>query len=304
MRTRMHALSMLAAAAAASADGQLGEWFVAAEGEISATNDSIWNAGVGDRYRVEYDLDLTGLLNGGNPAVYEGTATITLTVADEPPLVLTDLCLVRVGNPGGVPQISFVFNNNDPAVPDTRLFDLTLLGEPGQPIFSPFEPPLVSDVALASPTLNALNSRAFEAIDDQQTATLSANADAFEAFLVDDPPQITAQPAAATIADPNDTVVLTVGAVGPGLQYQWRRDGVPLSDGPNIDGAATATLSIDAQPIDTGVYDCVVSNVNGSVTTAEAALGVRTACPADQNFDGFVTPADFNAWVLNFNSGC
>ncbi|MEL7484203.1 MAG: choice-of-anchor Q domain-containing protein [Planctomycetota bacterium] len=27
-------------------------------------------------------------------------------------------------------------------------------------------------------------------------------------------------------------------------------------------------------------------------------------CPADQNFDGQLTPADFNAWVLNFNAGC
>lgn len=27
-------------------------------------------------------------------------------------------------------------------------------------------------------------------------------------------------------------------------------------------------------------------------------------CPADQNFDGVLSPADFNAWVLNFNAGC
>ncbi|MEO1718073.1 MAG: choice-of-anchor Q domain-containing protein, partial [Planctomycetota bacterium] len=27
-------------------------------------------------------------------------------------------------------------------------------------------------------------------------------------------------------------------------------------------------------------------------------------CPADQNFDGQLTPSDFNAWVLNFNAGC
>ncbi|MEL6499177.1 MAG: choice-of-anchor Q domain-containing protein [Planctomycetota bacterium] len=27
-------------------------------------------------------------------------------------------------------------------------------------------------------------------------------------------------------------------------------------------------------------------------------------CPADQNFDGQLTPADFNAWILNFNAGC
>ncbi len=27
-------------------------------------------------------------------------------------------------------------------------------------------------------------------------------------------------------------------------------------------------------------------------------------CPADQNFDGIVSPADFSAWVSNYNAGC
>lgn len=27
-------------------------------------------------------------------------------------------------------------------------------------------------------------------------------------------------------------------------------------------------------------------------------------CLADTNADGLITPADFNAWVLNFNAGC
>ncbi len=27
-------------------------------------------------------------------------------------------------------------------------------------------------------------------------------------------------------------------------------------------------------------------------------------CPADQNFDGVLTAADFNSWIVNFNNGC
>ena len=27
-------------------------------------------------------------------------------------------------------------------------------------------------------------------------------------------------------------------------------------------------------------------------------------CPADQNFDGILSPADFNSWILNYNAGC
>ncbi len=27
-------------------------------------------------------------------------------------------------------------------------------------------------------------------------------------------------------------------------------------------------------------------------------------CPADQNFDGVLSPADFNSWIINYNNGC
>ncbi|MEL7484204.1 MAG: right-handed parallel beta-helix repeat-containing protein [Planctomycetota bacterium] len=43
--------------------------------------------------------------------------------------------------------------------------------------------------------------------------------------------------------------------------------------------------------IDMGAFEF---NVNSGVAE----------CPADQNFDGQLTPADFTAWVINFNAGC
>ncbi|MEL6796579.1 MAG: right-handed parallel beta-helix repeat-containing protein [Planctomycetota bacterium] len=43
--------------------------------------------------------------------------------------------------------------------------------------------------------------------------------------------------------------------------------------------------------IDMGAFEF---NVNSGVAD----------CPADQNFDGQLTPGDFSAWVLNFNAGC
>lgn len=27
-------------------------------------------------------------------------------------------------------------------------------------------------------------------------------------------------------------------------------------------------------------------------------------CPADQNFDGMLSPTDFTAWINNYNNGC
>ncbi|MEL6497623.1 MAG: GC-type dockerin domain-anchored protein [Planctomycetota bacterium] len=50
------------------------------------------------------------------------------------------------------------------------------------------------------------------------------------------------------------------------------------------------------------------TNNDGQVTPADFnawVLAFNSQAPeCDQNGDGFCTPADFNAWVLNFNSGC
>ena len=64
------------------------------------------------------------------------------------------------------------------------------------------------------------------------------------------------------------------GGSGP-LGYQWRKDGVPLADGGNIAGAATAMLVLtNVLGGDAGGYSVVVSNGLGSVTSAVATLVV------------------------------
>jgi Tol biopolymer transport system component len=69
--------------------------------------------------------------------------------------------------------------------------------------------------------------------------------------------------------------VFTARAVGTQLIYQWRKNGVNLSDGGRISGATTATLSIvNVQASDAGSYDVVVSNSAGSATSQEASLTV------------------------------
>lgn len=92
------------------------------------------------------------------------------------------------------------------------------------------------------------------------------------------------QPAGPTIeAHPHDfstcagsQVVFTVKAVGMApLSYQWRRYNVPLHDGSTIDGTSTTTLSITSATYqDSGVYDVVVSDVRGHVTSYPVQLFV------------------------------
>jgi uncharacterized delta-60 repeat protein len=59
------------------------------------------------------------------------------------------------------------------------------------------------------------------------------------------------------------------------FSFQWRKDGVPLVDGGNIAGAATAVLSLtNLLGASAGAYSVVVSNGFGSVTSVVARLTV------------------------------
>jgi hypothetical protein len=74
---------------------------------------------------------------------------------------------------------------------------------------------------------------------------------------------------------------VTLIAQGSGLgavSYQWRKGGVPLSDGGPISGAATPTLTINPVSFaDVGSYDVVVTDDCGSVTSNTASLSVEFA---------------------------
>lgn len=78
-----------------------------------------------------------------------------------------------------------------------------------------------------------------------------------------------------------DTLVLTVQAEPPvgesGLQYQWYKDGAPLTDGGRISGARTNSLTIiSVTPSDAGVYTVVVTTIP-SGATEEAQVQVAIA---------------------------
>ncbi len=84
--------------------------------------------------------------------------------------------------------------------------------------------------------------------------------------------------AAPSVSDPvpltvcqGVTATFTVTPLGvPSVTYQWRKGAV------NISGATSASLIINPVSLaDAGNYDCVVSNVNGSATSATALLTVN-----------------------------
>ncbi len=74
------------------------------------------------------------------------------------------------------------------------------------------------------------------------------------------------------------------------MSYRWRKGGVNLSDGGNISGALTATLTINnVATADEGSYDVVITGLCSNVTSAAALLGV------DDNAVITTHPTDFTA---------
>ena len=132
-------------------------------------------------------------------------------------------------------------------------------------------------------------------------------------------PSITQQPASQIILSGNAamfTVAATSPAGGGTLTYQWRRNGVDLSNSGAVSGATSATLTINPAALsDNGAsFVCIVSNTCGSTSSNSAGLAVATIfCLADVASDGLDTiynpngsvgPEDLDAFIAAFINGC
>ena len=108
-------------------------------------------------------------------------------------------------------------------------------------------------------------------------------------------PTITSQPTAQTTIL-GGTAVFTVMASGtPPLSYQWRRNGVSLSDGGNTSGVTSDALILtNCDFADAGDFSVVVSDSAGSTTSIEAALLVNPSRGGDVDFS-FTPGSSVNA---------
>lgn len=125
----------------------------------------------------------------------------------------------------------------------------------------------------------------------------------------------TSDPGAQTVAV-GDLVMLgaTVAFAPPDTTYEWRRNGVPLVDGPggaSVDGGIVigASGSADALPIilmidgaqfsDGGAYTIVFSNAGGTATSNPSTLSVMLpyTTPGDMNCDGVLNNFDIDPFV-------
>ncbi|PWU09531.1 MAG: hypothetical protein C5B50_27180 [Verrucomicrobia bacterium] len=103
-----------------------------------------------------------------------------------------------------------------------------------------------------------------------------------EAFLelLVSPPQITGQPSGQLLLQ-GETASFTVQAVGDlPLTYQWRDNGTNLSDGGQISGSLSPTLTIaNLTAANAGSYSVVVYNGAGHLASSNALLTVLPVSP-------------------------
>jgi hypothetical protein len=82
------------------------------------------------------------------------------------------------------------------------------------------------------------------------------------------PTIVSASPGSSICAE--SRLELSVVAMGQSLQYQWRKDGLPIG------GATLPTYSKDfVSTADAGLYDCLVQNSCGTATSSVADIAVR-----------------------------
>ncbi|HZW08797.1 MAG TPA: hypothetical protein VFF69_02755 [Phycisphaerales bacterium] len=90
-------------------------------------------------------------------------------------------------------------------------------------------------------------------------------------------------------------------------EYQWRKDGVDLVDGPLFSGATSPTLTIVPSEETEGEYRVVLRNAYAEVESQTLALGIRgggIACLADADGNGVVDTRDVIAFLNAWNAGC
>lgn len=99
------------------------------------------------------------------------------------------------------------------------------------------------------------------------------------------PPSITIQPQPAALYAGRVAHFSAKATGGTPLVYHWQKNNNPLTDGPNISGALTDSLTLSNIALgDTASYSLVVTNAANSVTSAPAALTV-VATPAAGTYE-------------------
>jgi hypothetical protein len=94
-------------------------------------------------------------------------------------------------------------------------------------------------------------------------------------LTVVDPPVVASQPVGLTRTTGASGIFSVTANGAPLLNYQWLKNGAALSDGGNVLGSTTASLTVSSvSTSDAASYQCVITNGSGSATSQNAVLTV------------------------------
>lgn len=123
------------------------------------------------------------------------------------------------------------------------------------------------------------------------------------------PADVGLQPVVTRVVWHRPTSLFLVASGGGVIDYQWRRDGVPMVESDRVQGVDSDTLTFESSEFgDSGEYDCIVTNACGSATSVRVHLSV--GCPADLDDgagmgvpDNAVTTDDLLYFLARFAEG-
>ncbi|MES2765305.1 MAG: ice-binding family protein [Bacteroidota bacterium] len=159
----------------------------------------------------------------------------------------------------------------------------------------------ISGATTATLTINPVN--ATDAAANYNVVVTNSSAQSttssFASLVVNTAPAITSQPTSTSVKE-GSSASFTVTATGTSLSYQWRKGTVNLTDGGNISGANTATLTINpVTAADAANYSVVVSGTCSPSVTSSANTSLTLSGPSaigDEGNTGNVVSFYPNPW--------
>ena len=187
-------------------------------------------------------------------------ATLTVTPAPQPPSITTQPANQTVTEPESA-TFSVVATGDAPLTYQWRRKGEDMPGE------------VSASVTLSSTTVG--NSGDWFDVVVSNVVGSVTSASATLTVTVPQPPSITTEPASQTVTAPAGATFSVVATGDTPLTYQWRRNGADMS------GEVSASVALSSTTVgDNGdMFDVVVSNAVGSVTSASATLTVEVLPP-------------------------